>query len=715
MDFTSIISIKLGIQGYQAANTIRLLKEGATIPFISRYRKDQTGNLDETQVFEIREELGRLEEMEKRREYILKTIEEQGLLDEDLKKRIESADSLVQLEDIYLPFKPKKKTRAVIAREKGLEPLARIIAAQHEQNIEKLAGSYLNDQVPDRASALQGARDIIAEWVNEDERVRNAVRGVFDRKAKLASKVVKGKEESGSKYRDYFDYSEKFDKSPSHRVLAILRAGRENVLKVSLEPPAEDTLAVIERIRIRNTSEQAAAQMRLAIRDAYKRLLLPSIENEYLKLVTEKAEKEAIRVFAANLQQLLLQPPLGHKKVLAIDPGFKSGCKLVCLDEQGNLLHNQTIYPHPPRSEMQLAAKQLKTLVSQFKIDAIAIGDGRAGRETEELIKKIRFDRNLKAYVVSEDGASVYSASDIAREEFPAYDLTVRGAVSIGRRLIDPLSELVKIDPKAIGVGQYQHDVNQVQLKNTLDQVVENCVNKVGVDLNTASRYLLTYISGLGPVLAGNIVEYRSVNGPLRSREELKKIKRMGDKAFQQAAGFLRIRDGVNPLDNTAVHPEHYRLVEKMAADCGASVGMLIRDESLRSRLDMASYAGNEAGLLTLADIMAELARPGRDSRLQVKVFEFSPGINSINDLKAGMIINGIITNVTNFGAFVNIGIKQNGLVHVSNLADAFVSNPQEIVSLHQQVVVAVLEVDRERNRIQLSMKASDLGNTEKS
>lgn len=709
-DHIHILSRKLSFQYSQVNNTVRLLKEGATIPFISRYRKELTGNLDEKQIFNIRESLNKLEELDKRREFILTTIEEQGKLTDELKQKILEAETIIQLEDIYLPFKSKRKTRSGIAREKGLEPLAKIIFNQQEKDIEKRAGEYFNEKVVSIDDALQGARDIIAEWINEDEKVRNAIRTLFDKKALIYARIIKGKEEEGVKYRDYFNYTEKFDKSPSHRVLAVLRANREGILKVSLMPEEDEAIGLIESMVIIKPGEQASRQLKVAIKDTYKRLLFPSIENEYINIVREKADEDAIEVFVKNLQQLLLEPPLGPKRILAIDPGFKSGCKLVCLDEQGNLLHNQTIYPHPPRSESALSGKQVKTLVNQFKIDAIAIGGGTAGRETEAFIKKIRFDRDVKAYVVNEDGASVYSASDIAREEFPQYDVTVRGTVSIGRRLMDPLSELVKIDPKSVGVGQYQHDVDQTKLKISLDQVVINCVNLVGVDLNTASKYLLTYISGLGPQLAQNIVDFRKENGRFNSREELKKVPRMGEKAFQQSAGFLRIRNGSNLLDHTAVHPERYKLVEKMAKDCGSTIDQLVSEESTRNKIELTRYIGGDVGLPTLNDIMEELDRPGRDPRLQVKIFEFTPGIYHIDDLKPGMMVNGIVTNVTNFGAFVDIGIKQNGLIHISNIADEFVSNPHDHIKLHQQVVVKVIEVDASRNRIQLSLKQSDTG-----
>jgi len=699
-----LITKELGLNSRQVSNTIKLLDDGATIPFISRYRKEQTGNLDEVQITSIRELSTKYNELDKRKETVLSTIEEQGKLTDELKKRIIECYDPNELEDIYLPYKPKRRTKATIAKEKGLEPLAELIMKQQERDIYGKAEKFLNDQVEDVEDALQGARDIIAEWVSEDERARNVARRHFKRSAVIRSKVVKNKETEGIKYTDYFSFEEDVRKCASHRFLAMRRGQEEGFLKVSITPPEENVLEEIERFMVKGSGE-CQSQVSMAIKDCYKRLLEPSIENEFTSELKVKADEEAIRVFAENLRQLLLSPPLGPKMVLALDPGYRTGCKLVCIDQQGNLLHNETIYPHPPQSETGKAMSKVSSLVETFKIDAIAIGNGTASRETESFVKHIRFNRDIRVYVVSEDGASVYSASSVAREEFPDYDVTVRGAVSIGRRLLDPLAELVKIDPKSIGVGQYQHDVDQNKLKNGLDQVVESCVNHVGVNVNTASKHLLTYVSGLGPQLAKNIVDYRKENGAFINRNQLKKIPRLGEKAFEQCAGFLRIPDAKNPLDNSAVHPESYHVVEKMAKDNGCEVIDLLKDESIRSKIKLEKYVTESIGLPTLNDIIQELSKPGRDPRKAIKVFEFAEGIYKIDDLIPGMVLPGIVTNITNFGAFVDVGVKQDGLVHISQMANKFISNPNDVVKLHQHVKVKVTEVDVARKRIQLTMK----------
>lgn len=702
--YVQLLAQETGISAKQVAATLALLDEGATIPFISRYRKELTGSLDEVQIGTLKERYEKLQEIQKRRESILKSIAEQDLLSDDLKARIEATWNATELEDLYLPYKPKRKTRAVKARELGLEPLAEVLWQQHERDVETRATAFLSDEVPDVEAALQGARDILAERINEDLKAREVVRREFQHAAVISSRVVKGKEEEAAKYRDYFDFSEPLKRCPSHRLLAMRRAEKEGFLRISVAPEAEPVVERLSRTFVKGRGA-SSEQVQLAVEDAYKRLLAPSIENEVGALAREKAEEQAIQVFATNLRQLLLSSPLGQKRVLAIDPGFRTGCKVVCLDAQGALLHNETIYPHPPQNDTRSAYKKIDSLVEQYKIEAIAIGNGTASRETEAFIRNMRFNRELQVFVVSEDGASVYSASKTAREEFPDYDVTVRGAVSIGRRLMDPLAELVKIDPKSIGVGQYQHDVDQNKLKKALDQEVESCVNKVGVELNTASQHLLTYVSGLGPQLAKNIVEYRSANGPFASRKELNKVPRLGAKAFEQCAGFLRIRDGKHPLDNSAVHPESYPLVEQMADDLNCSVSDLLQSAELRKQLDLKKYVSDKVGLPTLNDIKAELEKPGRDPRSVIKVFEFSADVRSIEDLKPGMRLPGIVTNITNFGAFVDVGVKQDGLVHISQLANKFVSDPNEVVALHQHVEVKVLEVDVARKRIQLTMK----------
>ncbi len=700
----NIISQNLGIKENHVLNTISLLDEGATVPFISRYRKERTGSLDEVQVLNIKELNEKYTELEKRKETVLKTIEELEKLTPELKARIENCFDSVELEDIYLPYKPKKRTKATIAREKGLEPLAKIVMKQLERSIETRAASFLNDQVETVDDALAGARDIIAEWINENEKARNIVRRGFENSAEIISKVIKGKETEAEKYRDYFDWKEPLKKCPSHRLLAMRRGENEGFLRVSITPDADKILEHLNRFFVTGLNS-CADHVEMAVKDSLKRLIQPSIETEFAALSKEKADEEAIRVFAENLKQLLLAPPLGQKRTLAIDPGYRTGCKVVCLDEQGNLLHNETIYPHKPQEDFKMAAKKLTSMVEMYKIEAVAIGDGTASRETEAFIKRLRFDRELRVYMVNEDGASVYSASSIARQEFPQYDVTVRGAVSIGRRLMDPLAELVKIDPKSIGVGQYQHDVDQKKLKNSLDSVVELSVNSVGVNLNTASKHLLTYISGLGPQLAENITVYRKENGPFTSREELKKVPRMGPKAFEQSAGFLRIPDSENPLDNSAVHPESYKIVMQIAKDLKCRISDLVRNEELASKIELQKYVTDEVGLPTLTDIKNELLKPGRDPRKPIKVFEFAEGIRSINDLREGMEIPGIVNNITNFGAFVDLGIKESGLIHISELADRFVSDPNEIVKLQQHLMVRVKEVDISRKRIQLSLK----------
>lgn len=702
--FSIMIANALGIAVHQADNTLTLLAGGATIPFISRYRKEATGGLDEVQIGEIKDRNDKLCELAKRKETILSTIEEQGKLTDELRRRIEQSWDATELEDIYLPYKPKRKTRAEAARQKGLEPLAILLMLQRETNLSNRLHTFVKGDVKDEEDALKGARDIIAEQVNEDERARNQLRNQFSRQATITSKVVKGKEEEASKYRDYFDFSEPLKRCSSHRLLAIRRGEAEGLLKVSITPDDEECSERLERMYVRSNNE-CGRQVGEAVRDAYKRLLKPSIETEFAALSKEKADEEAIRVFAGNLRQLLLAPPLGQKRVMGIDPGFRTGCKVVLLDAQGTLLRNETIYPHPPKNELQQAGQKIVNLVKQYQIEAIAIGNGTASRETEQFVSSQQYDRELQVFVVSEDGASIYSASKTARDEFPDYDVTVRGAVSIGRRLMDPLAELVKIDAKSIGVGQYQHDVDQALLKKSLDQTVESCVNLVGVNLNTASRHLLTYVSGLGPALAQNIVDYRTENGPFNSRKELMKVPRMGAKAFEQCAGFLRIPQSKNPLDNSAVHPESYPVVESIAKDLHCTVEELIKNKEIRTRIDIKKYVTPTVGLPTLTDIMQELDKPGRDPRQQIKAFEFDKDVKTIDNLAEGMELPGIVNNITNFGCFVDIGIKENGLVHVSQLADKFVSDPTTIVSMHQHVRVKVLSIDRERKRIQLTMK----------
>ncbi|MDR1171496.1 MAG: RNA-binding transcriptional accessory protein, partial [Bacteroidales bacterium] len=687
-----IISKELGLQEQQVRNTLELLADGATIPFISRYRKEATGSLDEVQVAAIKSRYERLLELDKRRTAILGSMEEQGKLTAELKRQIEAAESMSGLEDIYLPYKPKRKTRASVARERGLEPLAQQLMQQIDQDVESLAGKYLSDELPAVEDVLQGARDIIAEQVNEDARARDAIRRLFDRDAVIYSKLVKNKEKDGEKYRDYFDFSESLRRCPSHRLLAMLRGKEEAFLRISIEPDERKALDILYKQFVKGRTA-ASAQVEEAVKDGYRRLLCPSIETEFEALAKERADDESINVFTDNLRQLLLASPLGQKNVLAIDPGFRTGCKVVCLDAQGNLRHNETIYPHKPQSEVVEAKRKIMQLVSAYKIDTIAIGNGTAGRETERFIQSMAFGRDLQVFIVNESGASIYSASAVAREEFPNYDVTVRGAVSIGRRLMDPLAELVKIDPKSIGVGQYQHDVDQNKLKKSLDMVVESCVNLVGVNVNTASKHLLVYVSGLGPQLAQNIIDYRKENGPFPSRKALKNVSRMGDKSFEQCAGFLRISDAENPLDNSAVHPESYHIVQQMAEDMSATVNDLLKNERLRKQIKLDQYVTSTVGLPTLNDIMKELAKPGLDPRAQAKVFEFAQDVHRVEDLQPGMVLPGIVTNITNFGCFVDVGVKQDGLVHVSQLTDKYVKHPSEAVKLNQHVKVKVLEV----------------------
>lgn len=702
--FYPMIAATLGISEKQVVQTLTLLEEGATIPFISRYRKERTGGLDEVQIEAIQTHCEKLNETAKRKETILNTIGEQGKLTPELKQRIEATWDNTLLEDLYLPYKPKRKTRAEAARQRGLEPLATLLLLQREAHPEARANAYVKGEVKSVEEALKGARDIIAEQVSEDEQARNNVRNAFARQAVVTTKVVKGKEAEAANYRDYFECSEPLKRCSSHRLLAIRRAEAEGLLKVSISPDDEACTERLERrfVRGNNDSSQQVAE---AVRDAYKRLLKPSIETEFAAQSKEIADDEAIRVFVGNLRQLLLASPLGQKRVMGIDPGFRTGCKVVCLDAQGNLLHNENIYPHPPVGKTREAMEKLQQMFEAYQTEAVAIGNGTASRETEEFLKQMKLKRDIQFFVVSEQGASIYSASKIAREEFPEYDVTVRGAVSIARRLMDPLAELVKIDPKSIGVGQYQHDVDQGKLKRSLDQTVESCVNLVGVNLNTASSHLLTYISGLGPQLAQNIVAYRAQNGAFASRKELMKVPRMGAKAFEQCAGFLRIPGARNPLDNTAVHPESYHIVEQMARDLDCTVAQLIADKELRRKIDLKRYLTPDVGMPTLQDIMQELEKPGRDPRGPIRQFEFDKNVRTLDDLREGMELPGIVGNITNFGAFVDIGIKENGLVHLSQLADRYVTDPNEIVSIHQHVRVRVLAVDSERKRIQLTMK----------
>ncbi len=709
----SLIARELHVKDWQVEHAVSLLGEGSTIPFISRYRKEATGSLDEVQIAQVKALWTGYEELEKRRAAILKSIDEQDKLTPELRISIENCWQMNLLEDLYLPYRPKRRTRAGIAREKGLGPLAEIIFALDPRNCQELARPYLSDKVQTAEEALAGARDIIAEQASEQAVLRQRLRRLYQEEGVISASVQKGKEEEGMKYSNYFDFSERIRTIPSHRLLAILRARSEGIIFMKLEPDTDKAIGEVERTclpaRISYSFPPGESgslyQVKTAFADAYKRLIHPSVENEVINTNKEKADIESIKVFSSNLRQLLLAPPLGQKRMLAIDPGFRTGCKIVCLDAQGNLLHNDTIYPHPPQNERSVAMRKLTQLTEAYKIDVIAVGNGTAGRETEQFLKKIAFSRKLQIYSVSEDGASVYSASALGREEFPQYDVTVRGAVSIGRRLMDPLAELVKIDPKSLGIGQYQHDVNQTLLKESLDQTVAFCVNHVGVNLNTASKQLLTYVSGLGPQLAQNIVDYRSEHGPFRAREELRNVKRLGEKAFEQCAGFLRIPGAENILDNTAVHPESYPVVHRMAQDLGITENALVSDAVARQRVDLSRYVTGQIGLPTLKDIMAELDKPGRDPRTIIKVLEFDESINTIDDLKEGMVLPGIVSNITGFGAFVNIGIKQDGLVHVSQMGSKYVSNPLDVLKLHEHVKVKVIKIDRERNRIQLRLE----------
>ncbi|GAA4318263.1 Tex family protein [Compostibacter hankyongensis] len=701
------IAQELQIRPQQAEQTMQLLSEGSSVPFISRYRKEATGNLDEVQIGRIEDLKHKYEETDQRREFIIKTISEQGKMTEALQEKLNSTWSLTELEDLYLPYKPKRKTRAAAAIEKGLAPLAEQLWEQGPGDPQEMAAAFLNEQVPAAEDALKGARDILAEKINEDAAIREQLRKIFRETAKLSSSVVEGKEEAGIKYKDYFQFSEALSDLPSHRILAIFRAEKEGILYATLAPAEEDALALLNKA-VCTSGNPCSQQVGKAAQDAYKRLLRPSLENEFRSQLKENADEEAITVFAANLRQLLLAAPLGPKPVIAIDPGYRTGCKVVALDQQGSLLDHTVIFPLEKNHKRDEAIALLLHWATQYQTAAIAIGNGTAGRETEAVVKQISFPHKVLVFMVNESGASVYSASEAAREEFPDQDVTVRGAVSIGRRLTDPLAELVKIDPKSIGVGQYQHDVNQSQLKQSLDRVVVSCVNNVGVNLNTASRHLLGYVSGLGTLLADNIIRYRRENGPFRSRRELMQVPRLGEKAFEQCAGFLRIPDGQHPLDNSAVHPERYALVEKIAAERQCSVEDLIRDEQLRKNIPIKDYVTPEVGLPTLQDILSELSKPGRDPRGEVAIFEYAEGIHTMEDLKPGMELPGVVTNITNFGAFVDIGVKQDGLVHISQLAGKFVSDPNEVVKLNQRVTVKVLEVDAARKRISLSMKETE-------
>lgn len=703
-DMQNKIAVEVGCRPEQVKSTLSLMEAGATVPFISRYRKEATGGLDEVQIGKIKDLFERYTELEKRRETIIASLKEQDVLTPELKRKVEEAATSQELEDLYLPYRPKRKTRATKAIELGLEPLAKIIMAQNERFPETAAQRFVKGDVASVEDALQGARDIIAEWMSENAALRSRLRQLFQREATITSKTVKGKEEEGEKFRDYFKHEEPLKRVPSHRFLAMLRGEKEGFLRVGISPAEESALQVLERFFVKGTTA-SSDEVRTAAKDAYKRLLQPSLETEMRNAFKEQSDEQAINVFAENLRQLLMLPPLGEKRVLALDPGYRTGCKVVCLSAQGDLLHNENIYPHPPRNERSQAMKKLSTLVEQYKIEAIAIGNGTASRETEALVKAIHFDRKVQVFVVSEAGASVYSASKIARDEFPQFDVTVRGSVSIGRRLIDPLAELVKIDPAAIGVGQYQHDVDQKKLMASLERVTESCVNQVGVNVNTASKFLLTHVSGLGPQLADNILEFRQHNGPISSREELKKVPRLGAKAFEQAAGFLRIPNGKDALDNSAVHPERYGLVKKMVKDLKVSVEEILGNEQLVNSINLYNYITEDVGLPTLEDIKSELLKPGRDPRRIIKVFEFEPGIEKITDLIVGMELPGIVTNITAFGAFVDVGVKQDGLVHISQLADRFVKDPTEVVSVHQHVKVKVLEVDAARKRIAFTMK----------
>ena len=705
----SLIAQQTGLNERYIHNVIELLQDGATIPFISRYRKEATNGMTEVEVATVSNLLDEFSELKKRKEFILQNIDNQGKLTDELKQRINDCWDSNLLEDLYLPYKQKRRTRAQIAREAGLEPMANIIQSQKEVPLEKIAQRYLNPEkgVETVEQVIQGAQDIIAERVSENERARQTLRTTFSMHAQITSRLVKGKDVEGQNFRDYFDWSEPLARCSSHRLLAMRRGESEGILRVTISVDDEPAVERIARQFVHGNGE-CSRLVYEAVRDGYKRLLEPSISNEFGASSKQRADEEAIRIFVRNLEQLLMASPLGQKRVMGIDPGFRTGCKVVCLDSEGNLLHHDVIYPHPPRNERIQALRTISNLVEKYRIQAISIGNGTAGRETEDFVRHLDLPEDIEVYSVSEDGASIYSASEIARQEFPDEDVTVRGAVSIGRRLMDPLAELVKIDPSSIGVGQYQKDVNQTALKKSLDQTVISCVNRVGVNVNTASRYLLTYVSGLGPALADNIINYRTQNGPFRTRHELMKVPRMGAKAFEQSAGFLRIQGGAEPLDNSAVHPERYALVEKMAHDQGCSVETLMKDKSTREKIDIKQYVSPQVGLPTLQDIMAELDKPGRDPRGPLQQFAFDPTVHEITDLHAGQVLPGIVTNVTNFGAFVDIGVHIKGLVHVSQLSDRYVKDPNQVVSLHQHVMVRVLSVDLQRERISLSMKSDN-------
>lgn len=707
-DHISKIAAELQLNFKKVLATSKLLQEDATVPFIARYRKEATGSLDEVEITSIRDRLNQLFELDKRRDAILKSLEERELLTDELKEKINSAETMTELEDIYLPYRPKKRTRATVAKEKGLEPLAKTIYAQEDINLSEEAGKYLNKEkgVETEEDALSGARDIIAEWINEDKATREKMRGLFTSLSVISSKIISGKEEEGSKYKDYFEWKEPADKAPSHRILAMLRGENESFLKLNIIPPEENAIEIVERQFLKGSND-CSEQVKIAAHDCYRRLLSSSMETELRTTLKERADKEAIKIFSDNLRQRLLAPPLGQKNVLAIDPGFRTGCKVVCLDKQGKLLHHDIIYPHHSDKQKEEAEKKLIELCSKFKTEIIVVGNGTAGRETEEFARNIKFKNDIPVVMVNESGASVYSASKVAREEFPDYDATVRGSVSIGRRLMDPLSELVKIDPKSIGVGQYQHDVNQNLLKQKLDDVVLSCVNNVGVELNTASKQLLSYVSGLGPKLAQSIVEYRNQNGPIKTRKGLKEIQRFGDKAFEQSAGFLRIHDGENPLDASAVHPESYHIVNQIAEDLNCSVKDLIVNQNIQKNINVEKYITDTVGLPTLEDIKAELKKPGRDPREKYEVFRFSENVEKIEDLKPGMKLQGVVTNITAFGAFVDVGVHQDGLVHISEISDRFIKDLADILRVQQKVEVTVLEVDVARKRIKLSLRGN--------
>ena len=707
--YFNAIANALGIKLKQVEAVTELLDGGATVPFISRYRKEATDGLDEVAIFSIETQYKKFQELDRRKQTIIETIVAQDKMTDELKRKIDDTLDSSELEDIYLPYKPKKRTRATVAKEQGLEPLAAWLMKQNNGDTELIAEKYLKGDIDDTEKALAGARDIIAEWVSEDMTARQRVRNYYNHGAQVISHVIKGKESDAVKYEDYYDFAEPLRKCPSHRMLAMRRGEAEGYLRINIEPKNDDAVEMLSRHFLK-AENAAARQVRMAVEDSYKRLIQPSIENEFKKIAKEKADKEAIDVFSVNLRQLLLAAPLGQKRILALDPGFRTGCKVVCLDQTGNLLHNQAIYPHPPQNEWAESQDVVRQLVKKYRCEAIAIGNGTASRETEAFVRSIKFDTEVQIFVVSENGASVYSASQAARDEFSDYDVTVRGAVSIGRRLMDPLAELVKIDPKSIGVGQYQHDVDQTALKESLDFVVESCVNQVGVNLNTASKHLLAYVSGLGEKLAQNIVDYRTENGAFASRQQLKKVPRLGDKAFEQCAAFLRIPGAKNPLDNSAVHPESYAVVDKMAADLGCKVQDLIADANLRQRIDLKRYVSGTIGMPTLQDIKKELEKPGRDPRSAIKEFAFAEGVHTIDDLEEDMVLPGIVTNITNFGAFVDIGVHQDGLVHISQLANKYVGNPNDVVSLHQHVMVKVVGVDYLRGRISLSMKGVEQG-----